>query len=94
MRPVLCESCAAGKHRAYCPTFPRPCEDLIEIWDDAREATIRECEEIAGKVALKWGVLTSLDATYSRRSALEVATAIRALLTPPSAPAAPTEVEP
>lgn len=42
MRPVPCESCAAGKPRAYCPSYPRPCEDLIEIWDDAREATLLE----------------------------------------------------
>jgi hypothetical protein len=46
-RPELCESCAAGRHRAYCATFPRPCEDLIEIWDSAREEALEEAANIA-----------------------------------------------
>lgn len=54
-KPELCESCKAGKQRALCPTFPRPCEDLIEIYesgfaagqDSQRERDAKICDEYA-----------------------------------------------
>lgn len=72
MKPELCETCAAGGHRAACPTFPRPCEDLIEIWEESREATIWECASAIGS-----GVLIRGSAKHFAKNLLK-------MLTPPS----------
>lgn len=43
-RPKPCGSCAAGKHRAYCATYPTPCEELISIWDDGYAAAVLDLQ--------------------------------------------------
>jgi hypothetical protein len=46
-KPEPCESCAAGKPRAHCATFPRPCEDLIEIYESGVADERERCAQIA-----------------------------------------------
>lgn len=66
-------------------------ERMATVRRETREATIRECAEVASEYARAAGALQMLSATRAKFAAETVAENILDLLTPPSAPAEPEE---
>lgn len=63
LAPKLCEHCAAGKHRAYCVTYPTPCEDLVGIYNDGYADA---CAALAAESAQLRNVLEGICGEFER----------------------------